>query len=123
MGVDTHVIVETSIDHGWEAIAEVYWWRASLLFGLIAGVRGGGPIIEPRGLPDNTSWKTERWREDGDLHSFTYLTREELKDIRSVFREKGMEWYGIEEDLNHDGLNRTIRLMNKNDRAVFGFDG
>ena len=126
MGIDIHVIVEApdpdTSGEWWDAIAEVYWHRSTQLFGIIAGVRGGNALFEPRGLPSPCSWRVEDWQGE-DLHSFTWLTRDELLQVRRVYREKGPEWYDTTDKLVHPGLARTIRLMGPDSRAVFGFDG
>lgn len=57
-----------------------YW-----LFGLLADVRNGmgfTPLFPHRGVPDDADTKTKKMIEDdGDLHSLTYFTLQELIDI------------------------------------------
>lgn len=56
MGADIHAWVETKDSNHWYRVAEVQLGRNYRLFSLLAGVRGSeGPLVEPRGLPDDVS--------------------------------------------------------------------
>jgi len=64
-------------------LVSLYNNRNYELFNILAGVRGNGPSIsQPRGLPDDVSSivkkESDRW--DGDGHSHSYFTLEELKN-------------------------------------------
>lgn len=61
-----------------------YRGRNYSLFSILADVRGGlEPIAEPRGIPDDASYayKIEAKQMEGDGHSHSYFTLEELKNI------------------------------------------
>ena len=65
---------------------EVFWSRNYYLFSILADVRNSGdvqPICEPRGVPKDASsgylHMVDRW--EGDGHSHSYFTLEELLDV------------------------------------------
>jgi hypothetical protein len=63
-------------------LISLYSGRNYTLFGVLAGVRGRDEICPPRGLPDDVSdivkKNSDRW--DGDGHSHSYFTLDELKE-------------------------------------------
>ena len=72
-----------SKDDSWHA-DEMYNGRSYYLFAILADVRNGSsdidPIYYPRGIPDDASsgykYVVDRW--DGDGHSHSYFTLDEL---------------------------------------------
>jgi hypothetical protein len=60
-----------------------YGGRNYYLFGILAGVRGGESISEPRGVPDDISdaYKEQLKQWEGDAHSKSYFTLKELLDV------------------------------------------
>ena len=63
---------------------EAYWSRNYYLFSILADVRSGvEPICEPKGIPKDASsgylHMVDRW--EGDGHSHSYFTLEELLDV------------------------------------------
>lgn len=103
MGTDIHIWTERKTDAGWECIdfysldpsyekwpdectefmhEEIYKDRDYVLFGALAGVRGGHENqLEPKGFPSDASKQTKTDFEDWgcDAHSSSYLTLTELK--------------------------------------------
>ena len=72
-------------DDIWSA-SELYWSRNYYLFSILADVRNSGnaqPICDPRGIPDDASsgykYMCNRW--DGDAHSHSFFTLEELLSV------------------------------------------
>ncbi len=109
---------EWSVDYN----TRFYNGRNYYLFGVLAGVRGDTNIIsEPRGVPDDASYaykkEVERW--DGDGHSNSYYTLDELLAV---------DWDKINTDGWIDEWLNTIENMKKIDpdpskvRCVFFFD-
>jgi len=98
MGVDIHgPFVEYRYNGGgyWFSAAEMHWFRSTSLFQLMAGVRGGSPLVEPRGRPKDIG---SAW--DGhireDCHSFSWLLPKELRRVRKMFRRVLREEWGEE---------------------------
>jgi hypothetical protein len=90
MGVGIHgPFVENKYKEGfdWWPLAEMQWFRITPLFQLLAGVRGGRPLVEPRGMPDDAGWS---WKEhvSSDCHSASWLTPNELRRVRKAYRRE-----------------------------------
>lgn len=78
--------------------AYVYDGRNYELFGLLAGVRGGGCFVGPRGIPDNLSsevaeywdygkdngWHTPTWYDFCELEAYEYMLKDSLKEINRL---------------------------------------
>ena len=106
------------IDHD----SRFYRGRNYYLFGVLAGVRGGGPVISnPRGVPKDASYayrnELEMW--DCDAHSESYYTLQELLEV---------DWSKYTKDDWLDDWMESIEKMKKIDpdpnkvRCVFFFD-
>lgn len=101
MGCDIHVMLEYA---RWEHDGVPQWWpftgsfnpgRDYDMFGIINGVRGGGPaLFEKNELPADMSWRAKAYyyastgedefiegEMDADLHSQTWLTCDELAQV------------------------------------------
>jgi len=63
--------------------------RDYVMFGLMAGVRGKEKLFEPRGLPDDVpfSYKFDHDRLDGDAHSASWLTTQEVRMVADAYPE------------------------------------
>jgi len=73
--------------------------RNYLMFGLLAGVRGGEALFEPRGLPDGVpfTYQFDYDRMEDDAHTASWLTTSEVRQVAekypSVFEElRGKRW-------------------------------
>jgi hypothetical protein len=109
-------------DDEWEIYERFYdGSRSYHLFGVLAGVRTcdyDETICEPRGIPQDASgaykYMCNKW--DGDAHSHSYFTLEELLEVD--WKSKDLEWF----------KDNTIEKMKSIDpdpkkiRAVFFFD-
>lgn len=94
MGCDIHVYIEfdeyaDDPPPFWQCWGEIHPDRHYSIFGLLAGVRGGEAVYKPRGLPDAVSCHTRwAWQDgDGDWHTPSWLTTEELAAVLDVARE------------------------------------
>ena len=85
MGCDIHAHIELKVNGKWEHYncpTIQRWYR---LFERICGVRGDVELAidKPRGIPADLNIVTEldykRW--EGDSHSATWLTKEELNEL------------------------------------------
>jgi hypothetical protein len=94
MGCDIHAYVEIkNKENTWTKLTlepfDMSGWefRSYTLFGILAGVRGSGPIQLndgiPRGLPDDISPEVKKaysfWEDDA--HSASYITYKEVNDL------------------------------------------
>lgn len=83
MGCDIHGGIE------WRSNPDASWFTHCILkgmgrdyelFGKLAGVRGGGCLVEPRGFPDDASpYIKDEWRECGD-HTPSWLSPQEFDE-------------------------------------------
>lgn len=94
MGTDIHVHVEVRRNNKWEYKMGLELDRNYDLFAMLADVRNGtgfagivtgegfNPISKPKGLPKDVSAEVQERAEywDGDAHSHSYLTTQELKE-------------------------------------------
>lgn len=101
MGCDIHLFVEKKVGrswyswsrtevvygHGCEWVQDYYGYddRNYALFAVLADVRnrdGLKPLAQPRGLPEDVSWKVQQESEswDGDGHSHSWFTLKELEE-------------------------------------------
>ncbi len=84
MGCDIHAYAEVCDNGRWQQSGEFDFGRNYSLFGFLADVRTYskvGPIVEPRGLPDDVDLDSEG-REDAlwcNNHSHSWLTLAELQ--------------------------------------------
>lgn len=97
MGADIHGFWEVK-DHtgNWMAIDTVNSQRNYIWFGIVAGVRGGPDIgTANRGIPTNPSGAyrdlLDAW--GSDLHSHTWLTREEVIEACDALNTRLVEAY------------------------------
>jgi len=99
--------------------------RNYYLYSILADVRNYGldriePICEPRGVPEDASdgyrYVVDRW--DGDGHSHSYFTLEELKNVN--WSEYNKEW--IQDFLETIQKMKQVDTDPKKVRAVFFFD-
>lgn len=123
---------ESRAGETWDNIGTVEGWRNYAIFGLLAGVRGGPPLYEPRGYPETRyfPWKGVRVgdhsEENGWCHSASYLYLGELREVRHAYRERVLREDG--ESAGKTWLDWLIALMeaaeepDKPCRAVFCFD-
>lgn len=124
MGCDIHGHVETrSRNCSWNHSMDFDGSRAYEMFAALANVRNNGSIkaFEPKGLPDDISYKTkedyELWRYDA--HSHSWVTQDELETAIKEAR-KPLGSY-INED--YDALLAYMRAFRKEEvRFVFWFD-
>lgn len=84
MGADIHMWAEKRLrptdpwqSHSKAEITAANRWY--LLFGIIAGVRGGPSLYPIRGIPSNTSDEAKCFMNHDDFHSKTWLSLQELK--------------------------------------------
>lgn len=91
MGCDITAHVEIKVNGEW------YHWnhpkidRWYDLFARMAGVRGDAePISLPRGVPDDASFTTKlhRQHDEGDAHSDSWLTAEEVASLQGWIRSR-----------------------------------
>lgn len=103
-----------------------YQGRDYDLFGVLAGVRREFSYsFEPRGLPEDVSQEVEtiskHW--DGDGHSHSWLTLEELKEKMAEIIIVGQ---GNSDRFAYQGLEILVNFIEgtdrKNTRVVFFFD-
>lgn len=96
---------------------EAYWSRNYYLFSILADVRNSGdvePICEPRGIPEDASsgykYMTDRW--DGDAHSHSYFTLEELLSVdwRKYDTENIEHFLKVVEDLKKIDTPDKVRI-------------
>lgn len=85
MGCDIHTNIERQKDGKWERLVfmpPIWDWRSYGLFGFLADVRNYSavpPISARRGIPDDCHPRiAEDYEEDGDCHSASWLSVEEL---------------------------------------------
>jgi hypothetical protein len=136
MGCDIHCIIEYSDftygDHA-KFAGEPYWsamgsdfnpGRDYTMFGILADVRCGGCLFPPRGLPgENASWQVkDHLKEDGDLHSHSWLTHDELAQCLAEYTLKA-EWgpYSVVWDAILAAM-RAFQERGQPTRLVFAFD-
>ena len=99
MGTDSHVFIERRRGDAWHVVSDSYKteWddrkeplsglkdRNYALFGVLAGVRSNltEPLFPNRGLPPDASSRArkELKKEDGDAHSTTWFTVDELAKV------------------------------------------
>jgi hypothetical protein len=117
------------IDPDWTLVQDEWCDdRNYRLFGILAGVRTSpkeGPIVEPRGFPDDASDDlSDNYKSWGlDAHSASYITLTELLNV---------DWKKYEDDYADgvylDGFLKSIEKMKEIDtnsdnvRCVFWFD-
>lgn len=94
MGADCHdFFIEQRVSYmkEWRWVATIYTDRDYDAFGVLAGVRGVGEHIEPRGYPSDMSWVTRAHASptdaDGepypsDCHSASWLTTDEMVEAQ-----------------------------------------
>lgn len=107
MGCDIHLHVEIKIDGKWEhwSAPDVERWYS--LFGLMAGVRGeSGPVVQPRGIPEDATMLTRRDFEewDADAHTPSWLSWDEMAKVWDILTDSHpLERRGIsfEHDILH----------------------
>ena len=124
MGCDIHGHVETrSRNCSWRHSMDFDGSREYEMFAALANVRNNGSIkaFEPKGLPDDISYKTkedyELWRYDA--HSYSWVTPDELEKAITEAR-KSLNVY-INED--YDALLAYMRSFETEEvRFVFWFD-
>ena len=132
MGCDIHAWIEVKRDGTWCSVDlpdgedGLSWFRCYACFGGLAGVRGGPPIVEPRGLPEDANkGPREVWDQDW-CHTPTWLTLAEL-----IASERDERWNS--ESNWHDGdtpcaVRRAKRIVGllpdspEDIRVVFFFD-
>ena len=110
-----------SKDDSWHA-DEMYNGRSYYLFAILADVRNGSgevePIDYPRGVPDDASsgykYVVDRW--DGDGHSHSYFTLDELMNFDWLKYEMLGEFMETIEQM------KSIYHDTKNVRCCFFFD-
>lgn len=96
---------------------ELYWSRNYYLFSILADVRNSGhvqPICDPRGIPDDASsgykYMCDRW--DGDAHSHSYFTLEELLSVDWIKYDGGYieDFLKVVEDLKKIDTPDKVRI-------------
>jgi hypothetical protein len=103
------------------------------LFALMAGVRGDlEPVSEPRGLPEQISWEIDEEafeyaggekRPEPDWHTYSWLTLDELYEVRRRYLSLTPKIYRAEDELAM--LIAAMEEMAKQGRGpklVFWFD-
>lgn len=135
MGCDIHTVVEIKKENAWVGLEECpkeFESRNYALFAFLAGVRNSFNTkgFEPKGFPDDMSEKAkEKFEDDSDLHSKSYLTLKELDEsdkkdafahkcrIVRAFWEKFKELGGqlpdgmeVEDDFKVDSIVDALRL-------------
>ena len=117
MGVDIWTYVEVERYGRWQpvyALDDWYEGRCYQLFGMLAGVRGGEALWEPRGVPeDATAHVRDQWGEGNGVHSASWLT---LKELLSV------DWGEAGGPRWQDYLGELVKLQAPAVRVVFWFD-
>lgn len=119
MGADISLHTEVKINGRWEHSHEIDVPRYYELFGKLAGVRGGGEIASPRGLPSDINPLTKWYIEQQEDHSFSYLTGIELKKLKKWEDKEERQWTLT--DKIKDYWNQDI-MYTKDFRIIFGFD-
>lgn len=111
MGSDIHAHVEIKIGGEWHHYNHPSANRRYALFSRMANVRNSGKIdaiSEPRGLPDDITFMTrfdrERW--EGDAHSESWLSAEEVAALdkwmrEGIAKEYPTDHYNIESDFGY----------------------
>ena len=135
MGCDIHTVVEIKKENTWVGLEECpkeFDERNYALFAFLAGVRNrfNTKGFEPKGFPDDMSEKSrQKFLDDCDLHSKSYLTLKELDEsdktdafankcrIVGAFWQKFKELGGelpdgmeVEEDIKIDSIVDAISL-------------
>lgn len=88
MGCDIHTFAEKKTETGWKCLDfQPFSERNYALFGLLADVRNYAavtPVAAKRGIPrDCDPFILDEWdRMRGDAHSASWISMEELKEIR-----------------------------------------
>lgn len=88
MGCDIHAFVEYSKDgKHWQYFCQPNVGRWYLLFSVMAGVRNYDnltPIVEPRGLPDDTThWTKSDYADlEADAHTPSWLSTAEMQAVQ-----------------------------------------
>jgi hypothetical protein len=100
VGADIHAFVEYKVDKEYFSLAEINFGRNYELFGLLAGVRGGEPLFDPKGSPTDMSWDYgSALRTYGeDAHSASFLTADEFSEVAQAWDERYADedkWTGI----------------------------
>ena len=143
MGADIHVIIEYKRYGDWQPVTqgELNFNRSYQLFGLLAGVRMPNKhSLKPKGLPDDLSYNAmkifyyhgenmDKWLESGDsiringywithpdLHSFSWVTLEELKTVQSHMTQASLD---VELAI---AIMEVYAARQIDVRMVFGFD-
>lgn len=110
MGCDIHAYIDYDtpgenptglVSH----LCEINLWRNYYLFGLLAGVRSGGAMFEPRGLPERLSWSVRDeavlYVSDENPNADGYCSRDQAEkwdSAHKVGRTKGVGGYTDEKE-------------------------
>jgi hypothetical protein len=130
MGVDIHgPFVEVRDGERWDSIATLNWYRNTMWFGILAGVRGGSPVVEPRGVPEDAGWAWVEHAEPypGDCHSASWLTPDEIDRAWKRYRREARREFGKGAGVHPNGLDVLLAIFKalKNEEEVrvgFCFD-
>jgi hypothetical protein len=136
MGVDIHgPFIEERVGDRWYGVATLSWYRTTSLFGILAGVRGGRPLVEPRGLPADagTAWASHSEESARDCHTPSWLTRDELAMAYRLWKRevRAAEDEYDEIKPRHEGVEVALAVLDtllddysaKDVRVGFCFDG
>lgn len=106
---------------------EIYGGRNYYLFSILADVRNGGgvePIDYPRGIPQDSSsgykYVVDRW--DGDGHSHSYFTLDELLNVDWLEYQEGDKVGWLDEFMETIQTMKSIDPNPHNVRCCFFFD-
>jgi hypothetical protein len=130
MGIDIHGPHIEELDGGhWYSVATMDTGRNTALFGLMAGVRAGHALVEPRGYPADL----EQWERHcplgytpGECHTPSWLTFGEVLDVRrALYRELKRE--GVRKagrwSMDLETIIAVMASRGADTRIVFDFDG
>ena len=130
MGCNSHLTIEVKKEwyNGtrWETYAlDIPESRDYTIYELMAGVRGEEEkaLISPRGIPTDVDMSTKSWIErwEGDVHTHSYLTAAEFRDVLDEYPATEIPdkaWLSLGKVLD------TLEQIYGKDRArvVFFFD-
>jgi hypothetical protein len=137
MGCDIHATLEYD-KWNLKRLDEPKYWisfakdididRGYYLFGILAGVRNGdiNPISEPKGVPDDASYKFMKEYEEwgADAHTPSWVSYKELNDWKL---KTGEFEFDPESDFKKEDFFKVMEILAKqygeeNVRLVFFFD-
>lgn len=125
MGCDIHLHIEVLLDGAWHHYNHRSVPRCYELFGYMAGVRGGGEVVAPRGLPPDatvlTRYEYDKYKDN--WHHASWLSASEVAEVVGKMKMNWFDtgdWFGWL--FGHSFVGSDWRDEVSDYRFVFWFD-